>query len=252
MDILRADVKCPKCKTYRYPNDFLNEKNRILKTCINCRKTGKKSRENTKCEHKKDKAVCKECHGVSICEHGKRKQRCKECGGSQICEHNRRKSQCKECGGSQICEHNRGKYYCRDCNGKAFCIHNKVKRTCKECGGKGICKHNKDKRICKECDPIGHLSNTISTAVRCALKAKKSKRSIEYLGCSVVDFKTHIESQFKEGMNWDNHGEWHIDHITPLKYENPTIEEVMERLHWTNTQPLWATENISKSNRFIG
>ena len=53
-------------------------------------------------------------------------------------------------------------------------------------------------------------------------------------------------------MTWETHGDWHIDHITPLKYNNPTIEEVMERLHWTNTQPLWASENISKSNRFIG
>ena len=43
--VVRADVKCPKCKTYRFPNDFLNEKNRVLKTCQVCRNIGKKSRE---------------------------------------------------------------------------------------------------------------------------------------------------------------------------------------------------------------
>jgi hypothetical protein len=88
--------------------------------------------------------------------------------------------------------------------------------------------------------------------VRHGLKANKSKHSIEYLGCPIDEFKQHIEKQFKEGMTWDNHGEWHIDHIVPLKYNNPTIEEVIERLHYTNTQPLLASENMSKGNRFIG
>ena len=49
-------------------------------------------------------------------------------------------------------------------------------------------------------------------------------------------------------MTWDNYGEWHIDHITPLKYNNPSLEEVIERLHYTNTQPLWAEDNLSKGN----
>ena len=53
-------------------------------------------------------------------------------------------------------------------------------------------------------------------------------------------------------MNWQNHGKlWHIDHKIPLKYNNPTLEEVIQRLHYTNTQPLYATENIAKGNRFI-
>jgi len=58
-------------------------------------------------------------------------------------------------------------------------------------------------------------------------------------------------------MTWENYGsEWHIDHIKPVKYlengEAPAIEEVGKRLHWTNTQPLWANENIAKGNRFVG
>lgn len=36
--------KCPKCKTYRYPKQFLNDKNRLLKTCTNCRRIAKKYR----------------------------------------------------------------------------------------------------------------------------------------------------------------------------------------------------------------
>lgn len=65
-------------------------------------------------------------------------------------------------------------------------------------------------------------------------------------------FKAHIEAQFEPGMSWDNQGEWEIDHIVPLKYNNPTIEETYERLHYTNTQPMWAAENTSKNNRFCG
>ena len=66
-------------------------------------------------------------------------------------------------------------------------------------------------------------------------------------------FKKHIQDQFKPNMSWENYGsEWHIDHIVPLKYDNPTLQQTIERLHYTNTQPLWATENTSKGNRYIG
>ena len=92
----------------------------------------------------------------------------------------------------------------------------------------------------------------MSSRVRNALKSEKSKLSVEYLGCTIEEFKAHIEEQFKEDMTWENYGEWHIDHITPLKYGTPSIEEVVERLHYTNTQPLWATDNMSKGNRFVG
>ena len=84
------------------------------------------------------------------------------------------------------------------------------------------------------------------------LRGCKSKTTKEYLGCTSEEFRKHIEEQFRDGMTWENYGEWHIDHITPLKYGEPTFEEVVERLHYKNTQPLWARENISKGNRFIG
>ena len=226
--------QCPRCHTWRTLDLFLNDKSRKVKTCLKCRDTSKKDREKNKCEHNRIKSSCKDCGGSSICEHNRRKSTCKECGGGSICEHNRRKTECKECGGSQICEHNR------------------FKSTCKDCGGSRICEHNREKSTCKECDPIGHLASTVRNSVNYALKATKSKKSIEYLGCSIDDFKEHIELQFQEGMTWENHGEWHIDHIIPLKYENPTLEETIERLHWKNTQPLWATDNIAKGNRFVG
>ena len=63
------------------------------------------------------------------------------------------------------------------------------------------------------------------------------------------------KSQFKEGLSWDNYGDWHIDIRMPLRYKldgkTPTLEEVAQWLHYTNTQPLWASENIAKCNRHV-
>jgi hypothetical protein len=62
--------------------------------------------------------------------------------------------------------------------------------------------------------------------------------------------KLHIEKQFKPGMNWLNHSlhGWHIDHIIPMASAT-TEEEVIKLNHYTNLQPLWASENIKKSNK---
>jgi len=55
----------------------------------------------------------------------------------------------------------------------------------------------------------------------------------------------HIEQQFKDGMSWENHGEWHIDHIFPVGLASD--EEMVYKLnHYTNLQPLWAKENLQK------
>nr|QBK85980.1 MAG: hypothetical protein LCMAC101_05750 [Marseillevirus LCMAC101] len=229
------------------------------------------------CDHGKYKYVCKECGGSQICEHGRIKQICKECGGSQICEHGRikysckecnrnvicdhgkRKQVCKECGGNAICYHGIQKYRCKKCDGAGICYHGIEKYRCKRCDGAGICEHKKQKSVCNICDFEGYLAHIVSCQVRTALKTAKSQRSIKYLNCDIKTFKKHIEKQFEEGMTWENHDKsspeirrWEIDHITPIKYGNPTIEEVIERLHYTNTQPLWADENAAKGNRYKG
>jgi hypothetical protein len=257
MTSIQERKKCSRCKVNLLFKEFKPKRNGTLtKRCIKCLDYGKKweqkSKDKYKCEHNRRKYKCKECGGASTCIHNKQKTYCKECGGSSICIHNREKYRCKECGGSQICIHNRQKTHCKECGGSCICIHNRQKSHCKECGGGSICIHNKHKTICKECDPQGHLSHIVRNRIQSALQSDKSKHSIEYLGCSIQHFKEHIEKQFTEGMTWDNYGEWHIDHIIPLKYENPTIEETIERLHWENTQPLWATDNKAKGNRYIG
>jgi hypothetical protein len=73
---------------------------------------------------------------------------------------------------------------------------------------------------------------------------------MEYLGCTLEELKIHLESQFKEGMNWGNYGKWEIDHIFPLsKADLTNLEEYKKVFHYTNLQPLWKAENRSKGNK---
>lgn len=103
-------------------------------------------------------------------------------------------------------------------------------------------------------DSLYALRMRISSLFRCSFKdsgySKKSKTH-EILGCSYDDFKVHIENKFLEGMSWDNRSEWHLDHITPVSW-GQTEEEIIALNHYTNFQPLWAIDNIKKSNRFSG
>jgi hypothetical protein len=79
--------------------------------------------------------------------------------------------------------------------------------------------------------------------------SKKSKTH-EMLGCSYEDFKLHIEAQFVSGMSWENRSEWHLDHIIPVS--SAINEDDLIRLnHYTNFQPLWAVDNLKKSNKLI-
>jgi 5-methylcytosine-specific restriction endonuclease McrA len=76
----------------------------------------------------------------------------------------------------------------------------------------------------------------------------------KWIGCSGQDLKHHLESKFKDGMTWDNHGSmWEIDHIIPLASASLTnTSEVVRLSHWSNLQPLLKHENKAKSDRVNG
>lgn len=75
----------------------------------------------------------------------------------------------------------------------------------------------------------------------------KAGSAVSDLGCSIDYFKYHIESQFLDGMTWENHGEWHFDHIVPLStFDLTNREEFLKAVNFNNIQPLWATDNIRK------
>jgi hypothetical protein len=78
----------------------------------------------------------------------------------------------------------------------------------------------------------------------------KKNKTYKILGCSFEEFKLHLEKQFTKGMTWENQGEWHLDHIYPVSLAKDE-EELIKLNHYTNFQPLWAFDNISKGNKII-
>lgn len=61
------------------------------------------------------------------------------------------------------------------------------------------------------------------------------------------EFISHIESLFEIGMNWGNHGLWHIDHIRPINsFDLNDLENMKMCWSLKNLQPMWALENLKK------
>lgn len=81
-------------------------------------------------------------------------------------------------------------------------------------------------------------------------KESKAMHTEKVLGCTFDEFFSHICSLFKDGMTVENYGQWQIDHIIPLSTAK-TKEDVIKLCHYTNLQPLWASENRAKSNKLV-
>ena len=98
-------------------------------------------------------------------------------------------------------------------------------------------------------DNLFRLKCRLRMRTNAAFKAQgysKNTKTQQMLGVEWEVVKAHIERQFKKGMSWSNHGEWHIDHIIPLASAK-TEAELIKLCHYRNLQPLWAEENLSKN-----
>lgn len=105
----------------------------------------------------------------------------------------------------------------------------------------------------RDTDPIFNLTNRMRCRLRkylTILNITKKNKTFEIVGCSPEFLKEHLESQFTDGMTWDNRSEWHIDHIIPLSSAQ-TEDEFYKLCHYTNLQPLWGLDNIKKSNKIL-
>lgn len=98
-------------------------------------------------------------------------------------------------------------------------------------------------------DILFKLKRNIRIRINKFLKNKKDNSS-NVVGCSPNYLKEHLEKQFNNGMSWDNYGNWHIDHIIPLSSAK-TEEDIYKLCHYTNLQPLWAEDNLKKSNKIL-
>lgn len=103
----------------------------------------------------------------------------------------------------------------------------------------------------RQSDPFYSLAQATRSLVSRAFKNKnytKTSKTCAILGCSWDELTRHIESQFTNGMNWANRGQWHIDHIIPLASAQ-TPDDLLRLNHYTNLQPLWALDNLKKGAR---
>jgi len=118
-------------------------------------------------------------------------------------------------------------------------------------------KQRKRHKIRKETD----IAYVIKIRLRHRLRSKlkdinrrdcKYKSSLMLLGCDMQFFKQYIESKFTDGMSWDRLPEIHLDHIIPCdKFDLTKIEEQRKCFHYSNIQPLWWYDNLSKGNRIL-
>ena len=104
-------------------------------------------------------------------------------------------------------------------------------------------------------DEIFKLIHDCRVRITTFLKHKKmTKRNTTFkiIGCTPQELKSHIEKQFKKGMNWKNHSVhgWHIDHIIPLNSAK-NEKEVLKLMHYSNLQPLWSADNWRKKDKIL-
>lgn len=84
-----------------------------------------------------------------------------------------------------------------------------------------------------------------------ALKGSpRYKKAHELLGCGLKHFKKHLESQFTEGMTWENYGEWHIDHCIPcMTFDMTKKSNHAKCFNYKNLRPLWADDNRKRKKK---
>jgi hypothetical protein len=108
------------------------------------------------------------------------------------------------------------------------------------------------RKVCEEFRIVENLRQRLWYALK-SQSTRRSASTLALLGCSSLKLKEHLEAKFTTGMNWDNYGlyGWHIDHIKPCAKFNLTLDSEQKLcFHYTNLQPLWAEDNLRKSDKY--
>jgi hypothetical protein len=107
----------------------------------------------------------------------------------------------------------------------------------------------------KMADPQYQLAQNVRVRIGDALRisgAPKAARTQNLLGCTIKQLRDHLERLFLSGMGWHNRKLWHVDHVRPCASFD-LMDPAQQRccFHYTNLQPLWAADNIRKSDKII-
>lgn len=233
----RGQKNCKSCASTSWKKYYSSHKEKLGR-----RKRKKSFRKRTpeqKEAYIKEKKYVKELH--SLQKQGKR--RCRICKTVKILDDFPNDSSSKV--------HYNKKSYCNHCYLVEY--QRPYQKTQAYKNNKRKSDHKYLTRRRKE-DPLFRFSLNIRALTRNSLSSKGFSKegtlTTEILGCTVPESREHIEKQFKEGMTWENHGAWEIDHIVPVSM-GENREEIILLSHHSNLQPLWRKENAEKFNKLI-
>lgn len=164
-------------------------------------------------------------------------------------QNNKIKIQQRRINSSEKIKESRKRYY----ENNKDIIYKRNKKYCLKNKNKLKIYHKEYKKKRRNLDSSYKLIGNIRTKIYQSIKLNvKHKSTIELLGCSIEELKKHLELKFKEGMSWENYSKkgWHIDHIIPCaSFELSDPEQQKVCFHYTNLQPLWWWENLSKADK---
>lgn len=164
-------------------------------------------------------------------------------------QNNKIKIQQRRINSSEKIKESRKRYY----ENNKDIIYKRNKKYCLKNKNKLKIYHKEYKKKRRNLDSSYKLIGNIRTKIYQSIKLNiKHKSTIELLGCSIEELKKHLELKFKKGMSWENYSKkgWHIDHIIPCaSFELSDPEQQKVCFHYTNLQPLWWWENLSKADK---
>ena len=128
----------------------------------------------------------------------------------------------------------------------------KIKKINKEWQKNNRKQINEKYKIKYDCDYLYKIKFNIRNRVSKSFYRngfKKNTKTANILGADWNTVKNYIQNQFTDNMSWDNFNKIHIDHKIPLAAAS-TEFEVIALNHYTNLQPLWADDNLKKSDKY--
>jgi len=158
---------------------------------------------------------------------------------------------CSHCGSSFECKSLKKKWCSVGCKNIQYRIKYPERVATQQLNWQ---RSNKDKILQHRSIPTNKIAANLRSRLSKALgRNQKTVSMSEYLGCSLQELRTHLESQFKPGMSWDNYAleGWHVDHIRPLNlFDLSDPDQIKVACHFSNLQPLWAKDNRSKGDSY--
>lgn len=258
-DIEKRIRECKKCGKIKPFNEFIKEKrcNHGIKwTCNSCR--SKRRREST---YLKNKEQIDELNTLN----SQKLRKCKKCNTikpfedftiNYNCDYNITHI-CKVCNNSYVSKRNKKYPELRRNRNAEYRKNNleKVRKWKRESEERNRDKMNKRRKELYRNDEHFRMGHLLRGRLRDLIKNRetvKPETAPKLIGCTIEIFINHIESLFTEGMTWDKFGfkGIHIDHIKPCSaFDLSDPEQQKECFYYTNLQPLWAEDNLSKSTK---